>query len=156
MAIGLPIKMVVLTIVGMAGLAAMLAIIDNGQSAIPGSMHADIKSSDLIVLSTFHETDNIDVIVQVINSLDGTPVRKASSVLSGEGTSVVNVTDENGIAILRFKKNDFVMETGEGYLDMKLRRMVSRIIRMSMQSSWFDDLNAAKYTFFGPISCSSL
>jgi len=36
--------MVVLTIVGMAGLAAMLAIIDNGQSAIPGSLHADVKS----------------------------------------------------------------------------------------------------------------
>ena len=120
MAIGLPIKMVVLTIVGMAGLAAMLAIIDNGRSAIPGSIHADIRSGNLIILSAFNDTDNIDVKVEVINSIDGTPVRKASSVLSGEGTAAANITDENGFAILRFKKTDFDMETGEGYLDLEV------------------------------------
>jgi hypothetical protein len=120
MAIGLPIKMVVLTIVGMAGLAAMLAIIDNGQSAIPGAMHADVRSSNLIILSAFNDTDNIDVKVEVINSIDGTPVRKASSVLTGEGTSDVNITDENGITILRFKKTDFNMDAGEGYLDLEV------------------------------------
>lgn len=120
MAIGLPIQMVVLTIVGMAGLAAMLAIIDNGQSAIPGSIHADVKSGNLIILSAFNDTESIDVKVEVINSIDGTPVRKASSVLSGGGTSAVNVTDENGITILRFKKTDFDMDTGEGYLDLEV------------------------------------
>jgi hypothetical protein len=121
MAIGLPIKMVVLTIVGMAGLAAMLAIIDNGQSAIPGSIHADVKSGNLIILSAFNDTDNIDVMVEVINSMDGTPVRKASSVLSGEGTCAVNTTDENGITTLRFKKTDFDMEAGEGYMDLEVK-----------------------------------
>lgn len=121
MAIGIPIKMVVLTIVGMAGLAAMLAIIDNGQSAISGSMHADVKSGNIIILSALNDTDNIDVMVEVINSIDGTPVRKASSVLTGEGTSTVNITDENGVAILRFKKTDFDMESGEGYLDIEVR-----------------------------------
>ena len=121
MAIGLPIKMVVLTIVGMAGLAAMLAIIDNGQSAIPGSIHADVKSGNLIILSAFNDTESIDVKVEVINSIDGTPVRRASSVLSGEGTSAVNITDENGITILRFEKSDFDMDTGEGYLNLKVK-----------------------------------
>jgi len=121
MAIGLPIKMVVLTIVGMAGMAAMLAIIDNGQSAIPGSMHANLRSNNLIILSDFNDTDIIDVEIEVINSIDGTPVRKASSVLSGEGTSTVNITDENGVMILRFKKTDFDMETGEGYLDLEVK-----------------------------------
>jgi hypothetical protein len=121
MAIGLPIKMVVLTIVGMAGLAAMLAIIDSGQSAIPGSIHADIKSGNLILLSTFNDTESIDVKVEVINSIDGTPVRKASSVLTGEGTSAVNITDKNGVTILSFKKTDFDMEAGEGYLDLEVK-----------------------------------
>jgi hypothetical protein len=121
MAIGLPIKMVVLTIVGMAGLAAMLAIIDNGQSAIPGSIHADVKSGNLIILSAFNDTDNIDVKVEVINSIDGTPVRKASSVLSGDGTCAVNITDDNGITILRFKKTEFDMEAIEGYLDLEVK-----------------------------------
>jgi hypothetical protein len=121
MAIGIPIKMVVLTIVGMAGLAAMLAIIDNGQSAIPGSMHADVKSGNLILLSAFNDTDNFDVKIEVINSIDGTPVRKASSVLLGEGTCAINITDENGISILRFMKTDFDMESGEGYLDLEVK-----------------------------------
>ena len=121
MAIGIPIKMVVLTIVGMAGLSAMLVIIDNGQSAIPGSIHADVKSGNLIILSTLNNTDSIDVKVEVIDSMDGTPVRKASSVLSGEGTCAVNITDENGITILRFKKTDFAMDTGEGYLDLEVK-----------------------------------
>jgi len=120
MAIGLPIKMVVLTIVGMAGLAAMLAIIDNGQSAVPGSIHADVKSGNLILLSALNDTDSIDVKVEVINSIDGTPVRKASLVLSGEGTSAVNISDENGITILRFNKTDFDMDTGEGFLDLEV------------------------------------
>ena len=120
MAIGIPIKMVVLTIVGMAGLAAMLAIIDNGQSAIPGSMHADVRSGNLIILSALNDTDSIEVKVEVINSIDGTPVRKASSVLSGEGTCSVNITDENGITILKFKKTDFDMEAGEGYMDLEV------------------------------------
>jgi hypothetical protein len=121
MAIGIPIKMVVLTIVGMAELAAMLAIIDNGQSAIPGSMHADVKSGNLIILSAFNDTDNIDVKVEVFNSIDGTSVIKASSVLSGEGTCAVNITDENGISTLRFKKTDFDMVEGEGYLDLEVK-----------------------------------
>jgi hypothetical protein len=67
-----------------------------------------------------HPTDNIDIKVEVINSLDGTPVRKASSVLTGEGTSAVNITDENGIAILRLKRTDFAMDAGEGYLDLEV------------------------------------
>lgn len=121
MAIGLPIKMVVLTIVGLAGLAAMLAIIDNGQSAIPGSLYADVKSGNLIILSAFNDTESIDVKVEVINSIDGTSVRKASSALSGEGTSAVNITNEDGITILRFKKTDFDMDAGEGYLNLEVK-----------------------------------
>ena len=121
MAIGLPIKMIVLTIVGMAGLAAMIAIIDNGQSAIPGSLYADVKSGNLIILSAFNDTDSIDVKVEVINSIDGTPVRRASSALSGEGTSAVNITNEYGITILRFKKTDFDMDAGEGYLNLEVK-----------------------------------
>ena len=87
----------------------------------PRSLYADVKSGNLIILSAFNDTDNIDVKVEVINSIDGTSVRKASSALSGEGTSAVNITDENGITILRFEKSDFDMDTGEGYLNLKVK-----------------------------------
>ncbi|KPQ43853.1 MAG: hypothetical protein MPEBLZ_01570 [Candidatus Methanoperedens nitroreducens] len=78
MAIGIPVKIVVLTIVGMAGLAAMLTIIDNGEDAIPKPIHADLKSTNLIVLSAFNDTDDINMAVEVIDSTDGTSVKRAS------------------------------------------------------------------------------
>jgi len=107
MATGIPIKIVVLTIVGMAGLAAMLAFIDNGEGAIPKPIHADLKSSNLIILSAFNDTEDIDMAVEVIDSSDGTSIKKASVALSGLGSAAVKTTNDDGYAILRFKKNRF-------------------------------------------------
>jgi len=120
MAVGIPVKMVVLTIVGMAGLAAMLAIIDNGENAIPKPMHAYVKSSNLVTLSSFNDTENIDLAVEVINSIDGTSIKKASVALSGLGTISAGMTDDQGYAILRFKKTDFDLRSGEGYLLLEI------------------------------------
>ena len=118
MAIGIPVKMVVLTIVGMAGLAAMLAIIDNGENAIPKSIHADLKSQNILILSAFNDTEDIEMTVEVIDSIDGTPIKKASVIISGLGSATVNITNNDGYAFLRFKNKDFDMKAGEGYLKL--------------------------------------
>lgn len=121
MALGIPIKMVVLTIVGMAGLAAMIAVIDNGEAAMPRPIHADIKSGNLIILSEFEDTEDIDLSIEVFDSTDGIPIRKASAVLSGLGATSVNITDNNGYSIVRFKKTDFNFKAGEGYLKLDIK-----------------------------------
>lgn len=121
MATGIPIKIVVLTIVGMAGLAAMLAFIDNGGGAIPKPIHADLKSSNLIILSAFNDTEDIDMAVEVIDSTEGTSIKKASVALSGLGGAAVKTTNNEGYAILRFKKTDFDLKAGEGYLRLDVK-----------------------------------
>jgi hypothetical protein len=121
MALGIPIKIVVLTIVGMAGLAAMLVIIDNGESAIPKHIHADLKSSNIIILPAFNDTEDIDMEVEVIDSIQGTSVEKASVALSGLGTISVNNTNNHGSTILRFKRGDFDLKAGEGYLQLDVK-----------------------------------
>ena len=122
MALGLPIKIVVLTIVGMVGLAAMISIIDNSQAVIPKPMHANLKSMSLIILSDFSETDVINFSIEVLNSNDGTPVEKASVALLGLSASSINLTDKNGETMLRFHKQDFEMDANEGYLKLDVRK----------------------------------
>jgi len=122
MALGLPIKIVVLTIVGMVGLAAMISIIDNSQAVIPKPMHANLKSVSLIILSDFSETDVINFSIEVLNSNDGTPVEKASVALLGLSASSINLTDKNGETLLRFHKQDFEMDANEGYLKLDVRK----------------------------------
>ena len=122
MAIGLPVKMVVLTIVGMAGLAAMIPVINSSQDTIPKPMHANLKSVSLIILSDFSETDVINFSIEVLNSNDGTPVEKASVALLGLSASSINLTDKNGETLLRFHKQDFEMDANEGYLKLDVRK----------------------------------
>jgi len=121
MALGIPVKIVVLTIVGMAGLAAMLVIIDNGESALPKPIHADLKSSNIIKLPAFNDTEDIGMVVEVIDTLEGTSVKKASVALSGLGAISVNMTDNDGYTILRFKRTDFDLKAGEGYLQLDVK-----------------------------------
>ena len=121
MALGLPLKIVVLTIVGMVGLAAMISIIDNSQAVIPKPMHANINSGNLIILSDFSDTDIIKVSIEVVNSKDGTPVEKASVALSGLNAVSLNITAREGSTFLNFNKNDFNMDTNEGYLKLNVR-----------------------------------
>jgi len=119
MAIGLPIKMVVLTIVGMAGLAAMMSFISNSEAAMPKPMHANINGSSLIILSA--PSDIIELPVEVINSKDGTPVVKASVSLTGMSVAAINVTDKTGDTVLKFNKSDIELKVQEGYLKLSIR-----------------------------------
>ncbi len=121
MALGLPIKMVVLTIVGMAGLAAMLAVINDSQEAIPKQMHANIRSGNLIILQNFSDNDTIEIPIEVIYSKDGTPVKKANVALFGLKTASINLTDSDGKTMLTFNKRDFDMDANEGYLRLDVR-----------------------------------
>ncbi len=119
MALGLPIKMVVLTIIGMVGLAAMISFISSSEAAIPKPMHANINGSNLIILSESPEI--IELPVEVINSKDGTPVEKASVALSGMSAAAINLTDCRGDTVLKFNKSDFEFKTQEGYLNLVVR-----------------------------------
>ncbi len=119
MALGLPIKMVVLTIVGMVGLAAMLSVISGSEAAIHKPMHANIKGSSLIILSA--APDIIELPAEVINSKDGTPVIKASAALSGMSAAAINITDSRGETVLIFNKSDLELKAQEGYLKLTVR-----------------------------------
>jgi len=119
MALGLPIKMVVLTIVGMVGLAAMLVFISNGEAALPKPMHANINGGSLIILSASPEI--IELRVDVINSKYGTPVEKASVALSGMSAVAINITDLSGETVLIFNKSELELKTQEGYLNLVVR-----------------------------------
>lgn len=119
MAIGLPIKMVILTIVGMVGLAAILAVISNSEAAMPKPMHANINGGSLIILSESPEI--IELPVEVINSKDGTPVVKANAALYGLDATAINITDSNGNMVLRFNKNDLELKAHESYLTLDVR-----------------------------------
>ncbi len=116
MALGLPIKMVVLTIVGMVGLAAMLSFISSSEAAMPKPMHANINGNSLIILSESPAT--IELPVEVINSKDGTPVVKASVALTGMSVASINVTDSKGDTLLKFNKDDLELKAQEGYLKL--------------------------------------
>ncbi len=120
MALGLPIKIVVLTIVGIVGLAAMIVIINNSESAIPKAMHANLKSDNLVVLSKINNSTDIELPVQVVKSEDGMPVERAKVVLSGLDAVAANITDSNGTSILKFNKTDFQLDADEGYLKLSV------------------------------------
>jgi len=119
MALGLPINMVVLTIVGMVGLAAMMSFISDSEAAMPKPMHANINGSNLIILS--EPPDNINLSVEVINSKDGTPVVRASVALTGMSAAAINVTDSRGNTALKFNKSELELKAQEGYLKLTVR-----------------------------------
>lgn len=120
-AVSLPIYMVVMVIVGMAGLAATLSFIKNSEEAIPKPVHANIKSNSLIILSAYNDLDIIEVKVDVINSYDGTPINKATVTLYGLGAGNSSLTNNKGEAVLVFHKKDFNFDASEGYLDLRVK-----------------------------------
>ncbi|MFH1323546.1 MAG: hypothetical protein ABIH80_06985, partial [Methanobacteriota archaeon] len=58
---------------------------------------------------------------EVINSKDGTPVVKASVVLSGMNSVAINITDSSGDTVLKFNKSELELKTHEGYLRLNVR-----------------------------------
>jgi len=116
-AIGLPMRMVVLTIVGMAGLAAMVIFIGD-VNLVPKTMHADITGIDdsttSSVLQVNSGTKNINV--RVID-IDGGPVVGANVVIYGLHASASGKTDSNGNALVDIDTASLIV-SGEGYLKL--------------------------------------
>jgi len=116
-ATGLPMRMVVLTIVGMAGLAAMIMFIGD-MELVPRSMHADIIGiNNSTTSSVLHTNSGVkDITVQVID-VDGQVVEGATVVIYGLHTSTSGVTGVDGRTVLSLDTTTISVK-GEGYLKL--------------------------------------
>jgi len=119
-AMGLPIRMVVLTIVGMVGLAAMIIFIGD-VSLVPKTMHADITDIDNSTTSSMLHVNNGTKNVTIrVTDIDGGPVVGATVVFYGLHTSASGMTDSNGNALVNIDTDSFSVP-GEGYLKMSAK-----------------------------------
>ena len=117
---GLPMRMVVLTIVGMAGLAAMIMFIGD-INMVPKSMHADITGIDNSTTNSVLHVNNgtKNVTISVID-VDGGHVVGATVVFYGLNTSASGITDSNGNALVNIDTASFSVP-GEGYLKLSAK-----------------------------------
>jgi hypothetical protein len=119
-AMGLPMRMVVLTIVGMAGLAAMIMFISD-MNIVPKSMHANIVGIDNSSISSVIYTDGSirNITVEVID-VDGAPVEGATVIIFGLQTCASGLSDKDGYTSLIINTST-ISVTGEGYLKLCAR-----------------------------------
>lgn len=82
-ALGLPLKMAVLTVVGVAGLAALLSALPS--CVVPAPLAAEVVSVDGRAGDTLHGSRPAQIAILV--TAKGGPVRDATVVLSGAGTA---------------------------------------------------------------------
>jgi len=117
---GLPMRMVVLTIVGMAGLAAMIMFIGD-INLVPKTMHADITGIDNSTTSSVLHVNNgtKNVTISVVD-VDGGPVVGATVVFYGLNTSASGITNSNGNALVNINTSSFSV-LGEGYLKLSAK-----------------------------------
>jgi hypothetical protein len=119
-ALGLPIRMVVLTIVGTVGLAAMIIFIGD-MSLLPKTMHADIIGIDNSTTSSVLHVNNgtKNVTIRVID-IDGGPVEGATVVFYGLHSSASGMTDSNGNTLVNIDTAS-LCGSGEGYLKLSAK-----------------------------------
>ena len=118
--IGLPMRMVVLTIVGMAGLAAMIIFIGD-MSLVPKTMHADITDIDDSTTSSVLLANNgIKKVTVCVIDVDGRPVVGATVIIYGLHASASGVTGSNGNAQVNIDTASFSF-SGEGYLKLSAK-----------------------------------
>ncbi|MCL7415624.1 MAG: hypothetical protein M8349_06135 [ANME-2 cluster archaeon] len=119
-AMGLPMRMVVLTIVGMAGLAAMIMFIGD-MELVPRSIHADIIGIDNTTTSSvIHAGSGIrNITVQVVD-VDGRAVEDATVTIYGLHTSATGLTGQGGCAVISLDTSS-ISVTGEGYLRLSAK-----------------------------------
>ena len=119
-AVGLPMRMVVLTIVGMAGLASMIIVIGD-LNLVPRSMHGDIISIDNSTSSSLLHANNgtKNVTVEVID-VDGGSIERATVVIFGLDSSASGRTNRDGYAVLVVNTSSIEV-VGEGYLKLVVK-----------------------------------
>jgi hypothetical protein len=119
-ALGLPMRMVVLTIVGMAGLAAMIIFIGD-VGLVPKSMHADIIEIDNSTTnSVLHTNSGIKNVTIKVIDIDSKPVKGATVVIYGLHSSSSGLTDNDGRALVRVNTSS-ISVPGEGYLKLSAK-----------------------------------
>jgi hypothetical protein len=114
---GLPIRIVVLTIIGMAGLAAMIMFIGD-VDVVPRSMHADIIGIDNSTSSSVLYTNSgvKNIMVQVID-VNGNGVEDATVIIYGLHTSCAGITGVDGRTVISLDTS-VISVNGEGYLKL--------------------------------------
>jgi len=119
-AVGLPMRMVVLTIVGMAGLASMIIVIGD-LNFVPRSMHGDIISIDNSTSSSLLHANNgtKNVTVEVID-VDGGSIERATVVIFGLDSSASGRTNRDGYVVLVVNTSS-IKVVGEGYLKLVVK-----------------------------------
>lgn len=119
-ALGLPVRMVVLTIVGMTGLGAMIMFMGD-MNLVPGTMHADIididnsNTSSLIYVNSGIKNVTIEVI-----DAEGVPIEGATVVIFCPDYSAMGLTGTDGKAHIKLDTS-FINIRGEGYLKLAAR-----------------------------------
>ena len=118
--IGLPMRMVVLTIVGMAGLTAMVTFIGD-VNLVPKTMHADITGiDDSTTSSVLHVNNGTKNVTVCVIDIDGVPVVGTTVVIYGLHTSASGKTNSNGNAQINIDTASFIV-SGEGYLKLSAK-----------------------------------
>lgn len=117
-ALGLPIRMVVLTIVGLAGMTAMLAALA-GIQATPGVLYVMSNTTSFSMNGSTGDSPYIQL--TVVNSEDE-PVPGASVVVWGPDhrTAKAGTTDAFGEFVLRLENMSLPTGKSEGYIAVKV------------------------------------
>ncbi|MBC7084739.1 MAG: hypothetical protein H5T43_00015 [Methanomethylovorans sp.] len=117
-ALGLPIRMVVLTIVGLAGMTVMLTAL-TGIQTTPGVLYVISNITSFSINGT--TGDSPYIMLTVINSLDE-PVRGANIVIWGPDHRTVKAGTTDSFGKYTFKLENVSLPAGkrEGYIAVKI------------------------------------
>lgn len=117
-ALGLPIRMVVLTIVGLAGMTVMLAAL-TGIQTTPGVLYVISNSTSFSMNGT--TGDSPYILLKVVNSEDE-PVSGASVVIWGPDHRTAKAGNTDTFGEFTFRLENMSLPTGksEGYVAVKV------------------------------------
>lgn len=116
-AIGLPIRMVVLTIIGMIGFAVIVSAIVNAPTA-PRPMYATPDVTSITLSGNNSSTGPIGI---TISNFDGEPVGGCNVVLRDPSGTVASggLTDSSGQVVMQLNNISLPVGKHEGYVTIK-------------------------------------
>ncbi|SES74264.1 hypothetical protein SAMN04488587_0744 [Methanococcoides vulcani] len=116
-AIGLPIRMVVLTIIGMIGFAVIVSAIVNAPTA-PRPMYATSNVTSITLSGEFGNSGPIEI---TISNFDGDPIGGCNVVLRDPSGTVASggLTDSSGQVQMQLMNISLPTGKREGYITIK-------------------------------------
>ncbi len=116
--VGLPMRMVVLTIIGLIGFAAIVGSISNAPAA-PRPMYAVANISSFALPGGSGDTPPL--LISVFDN-DENPISSANVVVWGPSHSVANgdVTDHSGEVVIQIANVSLPVGKQEGYISIKV------------------------------------